>query len=56
MPTPRARRDVSPITVAVLRPLLRFSPARDAWVLRGIGRKHGPILQVPSRASQTRVA
>jgi len=26
-------------------PIFRYSATRDAYVLRGIGRRHGPVLQ-----------
>lgn len=49
MRTPRPRRPVSPRTVALLRPLFRYSPNRDAYVLRAIGRSLGPVLTVRPR-------
>ena len=42
--TPRPRREVSPALLAALSPLFRHSVARDAYVLRGIGSKRGPVL------------
>jgi hypothetical protein len=50
MRTQRPRREVSPGLTTVLRPLFRYSYSRDAYVLRGIGGKHGPVLR-PRRAS-----
>jgi hypothetical protein len=42
---PRPRREVAPVITRVL-PLLgfRYSRARDAYVLRGVGRRVGPVL------------
>lgn len=34
-----------------LRPALRYSFARDAYVLRGIGRRTGPVLRPDRRRS-----
>jgi len=36
---------VSPTTLAWLRPLFRYSLTIDAYVLRGVGRRVGPILK-----------
>jgi hypothetical protein len=47
--TPRPRRVVSPALISALAPLLRYSTVRDAYVLRGIGSKHGPVLQPRGR-------
>lgn len=41
---PRPRRAVSPVTLTVLKPLFRFSAARDAYVLRMTGGRYGPVL------------
>jgi len=35
--------------LAVLRPLFRYSPTRDAYVLRAIGSVVGPVLVPRSR-------
>ena len=35
---------MSPAALVLLRPLFRYSPMRDAYVLRGIGRTTGPVL------------
>jgi hypothetical protein len=43
---PRERRNVGPTTVRVLSPLFRYSYTRDAYVLRVIGRRRGPVLRV----------
>jgi hypothetical protein len=42
---PRPRRYVSPAMLGVLRPLFRYSPMRDAYVLRAVGHRHGPVLR-----------
>lgn len=42
----RPRRKVGRWTLAVLRPLLRYSYRRDAWVLRLGGDKRGPVLRL----------
>ena len=34
------------MTLALLRPLFRYSPMRDAYVLRAIGARRGPVLVV----------
>jgi hypothetical protein len=48
---PRPRRAVGPATVSLLRPLFRYSPTRDAYILRLIGKSVGPVLveRVPLR-------
>ena len=40
----RPRRPLSPLLLGLLRPFLRYSLTRDAYVLRGIGNRHGPVL------------
>jgi hypothetical protein len=47
----RRRREVSPRFISVTRLLLRYSLTRDAYVLRGVGNRFGPVLKV-HRASQ----
>lgn len=44
--TPRERRPVSPGTLRALKPLFRYSIGRDAYVLRAIGNRTGPVLTV----------
>ncbi|MEA2389069.1 MAG: hypothetical protein QOG41_1842 [Thermoleophilaceae bacterium] len=41
---PRPRRPVRPATLSLVWPLFRYSPMRDAYVLRGIGGRLGPVL------------
>jgi hypothetical protein len=43
---------VSPAASLVLRPLFRYSPIRDAYVLRGIGGSRGPVLVVRAGVKQ----
>lgn len=42
--TPRRRRYVSRASLTVLAPLFRHSLTRDAYVLRGVGNRIGPVL------------
>ncbi len=42
--TPRPRHTVNPVVLALLRPALRYSYTREAFVLRGIGNQRGPVL------------
>ena len=42
---PRPRRHAPWWARYLLRPLFRYSYTRDAYVLRGVGRKHGPVLR-----------
>ena len=44
--TPRPRRPVSPATARLLSPLFRHSIGRDAYVLRAVGNRRGPVLVV----------
>lgn len=49
---PRRRRYVSPLLLTVLRPLLRYSYGRSAYVLRLVGESHGPVLRQDRRRRQ----
>lgn len=42
--TMRPRRVVSPLTVWLLHPLFRHSATRNAWILRAMGARRGPVL------------
>lgn len=42
--TPRRRHHVHPVVLALLRPALRYSYTREAYVLRGVGNHRGPVL------------
>lgn len=41
----RKRHRLPDATIAVLRPVLRYSPSRDAYVLRGVGNLTGPVVR-----------
>jgi hypothetical protein len=41
---PRGRHEISPALERLLSPLFRYDPQRYALVLRGIGRRFGPVL------------
>jgi hypothetical protein len=49
----RPRRYIARHWLVLVRPLLRYSAARDAYVLRGVGRDLGPVLRVDRRRSQS---
>jgi hypothetical protein len=46
----RARREVSAITLMLLRPMFRYSQPRRAYVVRLLGERHGPVLVRRRRA------
>jgi hypothetical protein len=48
----RRRHDVAPAVLVALRPLFRYSAQRDAWILRGVGARRGPVL-TPRRRRKT---
>jgi hypothetical protein len=41
----RPRRYVSPVALTAMRPVLRYSSTRDAFVLRVVGSYRGPVLR-----------
>ena len=45
----RPRTYVAGHWITLMRPILRYSTARDAYVLRGVGRDVGPVLRVDRR-------
>ncbi len=49
---PRTRHYVPPLKLAVMRPLLRHSQSRDAYVLRFVGNRVGPVLRRDLRRAQ----
>ncbi len=49
---PRPRRYVPQLTLMLVRPLFRYSPSRDAHVLRVIGNSRGPVLRQERRHGQ----
>jgi hypothetical protein len=46
---PRKRRYVAAHQLFLLRPVLRYSATRDAYVLRLVGNATGPVLRVDRR-------
>jgi hypothetical protein len=52
--TPRTRHHVSPVVLALLRPALRYSYTREAFVLRGIGNHRGPVFVRAEEADEQR--
>jgi hypothetical protein len=52
----RPRHYVSGITLALMRPLFRYSVSRDAYVLRLIGNSSGPVLRRERRRLQREFA
>jgi hypothetical protein len=45
----RPRRYIARPWLVLLKPVLRYSATRDAYVLRGIGKSGGPVLRVDRR-------
>jgi hypothetical protein len=45
----RPRRYLAPLWIFLLRPCLRYSPSRTAYVLRLVGTRRGPVLRVDRR-------
>jgi hypothetical protein len=50
--TKRPRRYVARHWLALMRPLMRYSGPRDAYVLRLVGSSWGPVLRVERRRRQ----
>jgi hypothetical protein len=50
----RPRRYVSRRWLALLGPVLRYSASRDAYLLRGVGRRYGPVLRLDRRVASRR--
>ncbi len=48
----RPRRYVSPVTLTAMRPVLRYSSTRDAFVLRVVGSHRGPVLRRERRIAR----
>ena len=48
----RPRRYVAGHWIVALRPFLRYSHARDAYVLRGVGSSVGPVLRQERRSGR----
>jgi hypothetical protein len=43
--SPRPRRYLPPLVVLLLRPFFRYSDWRDAWILRIVGERYGPVVR-----------
>jgi hypothetical protein len=50
---PRIRHYVSPGTLTLCRPMLAFDYVREAYVLRGIGDRIGPVLREDRRRGRS---
>ena len=48
----RPRRYINPWLLATLKPALRYSDFRDAYILRGIGNHVGPVIRPERRRKQ----
>jgi hypothetical protein len=42
----RPRREVGPVFKPLIAVFFRYSPHRDAYVLRAVGSRHGPVVRV----------
>lgn len=52
--SPRPRHYLSSGTLTLLRPLFRHSAMRDAYVLRVVGNRWGPVLREDRRSQRRR--
>jgi hypothetical protein len=52
----RPRRYVAEHWLLLLKPVLRYSTTRDAFVLRGIGNSRGPVLRLDRRKRQQQLS
>lgn len=50
----RPRRYIAKHWLLLLRPLFAYNVIRDAYVLRGVGRRLGPVLRIERRAHDKR--
>jgi hypothetical protein len=50
----RRRRYVAENWLTLLSPVYRYSYSRDAYVLRGVGRRAGPVLRADRRRRRER--
>jgi hypothetical protein len=50
--TARERRYVSPASILLRRPFLRYDMSRSAYVLRVVGEHRGPVLRPDRRRGQ----
>ncbi len=46
----RPRRYVAGHWLTLMRPVLRYSTSRDAYLLRGVGPRFGPVLRIDRRS------
>lgn len=53
-PVRRPRRYVAKHWMLLLRPLFGYNFTRDAYVMRGVGLRFGPVLRVDRRTHQER--
>ena len=53
---PRRRRQVPASVIRLLTPLFAYNHHRDAYILRGIGNRRGPVLKVRGRGTVGREA
>ena len=51
---PRRRRRIGAAALAPLRVAFRYSASREAYVLRGVGNRFGPVLKRGDRVSAGR--
>lgn len=49
---PRPRRYISRHLLMLLTPVMRYSSSRDAYVLRGVGGRMGPVVRPDRRRSR----
>ncbi len=50
----RPRRYLSRHWLGLLRPALRYSVSRDAYILRGVGNRIGPVVRLDRRLAGSR--
>jgi hypothetical protein len=50
--TRRPRRYIAEQLLVLMTPAFRYSRSRDAWVLRVVGSKTGPVLRIDRRVAQ----
>jgi hypothetical protein len=41
----RPRREIGPLTLTLAKVAFRWSASREAYVLRGVGNRMGPVLR-----------
>ena len=51
----RPRKYISRYWLFLLRPLLSYSPSRNAYVLRVVGKKVGPVLRADRRSQRGQI-